>query len=67
MKLKTTIILLIVAVIGFAYVFLYERKQFTTDQIVQRAGMVFPDFNPDRVNRIEIKKGDLVTLLEKTD
>ncbi len=67
MKLKTTIILLIVAAIGFAYVFLYERKQFTTDEIVQRAGMVFPDFNSDRVNRIEIKKGDLVTLLEKTD
>lgn len=67
MKLKTTIILLIVAAIGFAYIFLYEKKQLTTDQIVQRAGVVFPDFKSDRVNRIEIKKGDLVTILEKTD
>lgn len=67
MKLKTTIILLVIAVIGFAYVLLYERKQFTTEQVVQRAGVVFPDFKPDKVSRVEIKKGDQIILLEKTD
>lgn len=67
MKLKTTIILLIIAAIGFAYVFLYERKQFTTEEAVQRAGIVFPDFKSDKVTRIEIKKGDQITLLEKDD
>ncbi|MGR3309171.1 MAG: DUF4340 domain-containing protein, partial [Candidatus Brocadiales bacterium] len=67
MKLKTTIILLIVVAIGFAYVFLYEKKQFTTEQVVQRAGMVLPDFRYNKITRIEIKKGDKITLLEKTD
>ncbi len=67
MKLKTTIILLIVVAIGFAYVFLYEKKQFTTEQVVRRAGMVLPDFRSNKITRIEIKKGDEITLLEKTD
>jgi hypothetical protein len=67
MKLKTTIILLVVVAIGFAYVFLYEKKQFTTEEVVLRAGIVFPNFKPNKVTRLEIKKGDQITLLERSD
>ncbi len=67
MKFRTTIILLIIAVIGAAYIFLYDRKQYRTDVWVQRQQMVLPDYKPGQINKIEIKKGNTNIVLESTD
>ena len=67
MKFRTTIILLIIAVIGAAYIFLYDRKQYRTDVWVQREQMVLPDYKPSQINKIEIKKGGINIVLESTD
>ncbi len=63
MKFRTTIILLIIAVIGAAYIFLYDRKQYRTDVWVQREQMALPDYKPGQINKIEIKKGKRGPLL----
>jgi hypothetical protein len=67
MKFRTTIILLIIAGIGAAYIFLYDRKQYRTDVWVQRQQMVLPDYKPGQINKIEIKKGNTNIVLESTD
>lgn len=67
MKFRTTIILLIIAGIGAAYIFLYDRKQYRTDVWVQREQMALPDYKPGQINKIEIKKGDTKIVLESTD
>ena len=67
MKFRTTIILLIIAVIGAAYIFLYDRKQYRTDVWVQRQQMVLPDYKPGQINKIEMKKGNTTIVLESTD
>ncbi len=64
MKLKTTIILLIVAIIGVCYIFLYERKQFRTEELVQRQQMVLPDYKVTQINKIEIRKDTGSIVLE---
>ena len=56
MKFKTTIILLIIAGIGAAYIFLYDKNQYRKDVWVQRQQMVLPDYKPGQINKIEIKK-----------
>ena len=66
MKFKTTIILLIVAGIGAAYIFLYDRKQYRTDVWVQRQQMALPDYKPGQINKIEMKKGNTNIVLEST-
>ncbi len=67
MKFKTTIILLIVAAIGAAYIFLYDRKQYRTDVWEQRQQMVLPDYKQGQINRIELIKGGTGITLESTD
>ena len=67
MKFKTTIILLIIAGIGAAYIFLYDKKQYRTDVWVQRQQMVLPDYKPGQINKIEMKKGNTTIVLESTD
>ncbi len=67
MKFKTTIILLIIAGIGAAYIFLYDKKQYRTDVWVQRQQMVLPDYKPGQINKIEMKRGDTTIVLESTD
>ncbi len=64
MKLKTTIILLIVAIIGVCYIFLYERKQYRTEELVQRQQMVLPDYTVTQINKIEIRKDTESIVLE---
>lgn len=67
MKFRTTIILLIIAGIGAAYIFLYDRKQFRTDEWVQRQQMALPDYKVDQINKIELKRENGSIVLESTD
>ncbi len=67
MKFKTTIILLIVAAIGAAYIFLFDIKKYRKDVWEQRQQMVLPDYKPGQINKIELKKGDIDIVLESTD
>jgi hypothetical protein len=67
MKFRTTIILLIIAGIGAAYIFLYDKQQYRTDVWVQRQQMVLPDYKPGQINKIEMKRGDTNIVLESTD
>jgi len=67
MKFRTTIILLIIAAIGAAYIFLYDRKQFRTEEWVQRQQMALPDYKIGQINKIELKKEKDSIVLESTD
>ncbi len=67
MKFKTTIILLIVAAIGAAYIFLFDIKKYRKDVWEQRQQMVLPDYKQGQINKIELKKGDIDIVLESTD
>jgi len=67
MKFRTTIILLIIAAIGAAYIFLYDRKQYRTDEWVQRQQMVLPDYKVGQINKIELKKKKDTIILESAD
>ena len=67
MKFQTTIILAIIALIGVAYIFLYERKQYRTEEWKLRQQMVLPDYKPNQINKIEIKKENGSIVLEKVD
>ncbi|GJQ60551.1 MAG: DUF4340 domain-containing protein [Candidatus Scalindua sp. AMX11] len=67
MKFKTTIILFIVAVIGVCYIFLYERKQFRTEELHQRKQMVLPDYKVTQIRKIEIRKEAESIVLENVE
>ncbi len=67
MKFRTTIILLIIAAIGAAYIFLYDRKQYRTEEWVQRQQMVLPDYKIGQINKIDLKKENGLIALESTD
>ncbi len=67
MKFKTTIILLIIALIGVAYIFLYEKKQYRKEVWLQRQMMVLPDYKAGQISKIEIKKEKDSIVLENID
>ncbi len=67
MKLKTTIILLIVAAIGISYVFLYERKQLPHEEWERLQKKVLPDFNAKTIRKIELNNESGKVVLEKAD
>ena len=67
MKFRTTIILLIVAGIGAAYIYLYDKKQYRTDVWMQRQQMVLPDYKPGQIDKIEMKRDGVNIVLESTD
>lgn len=66
MKLKTTIILLIVAAIGISYVFIYERKQLPHEEWERLQKKVFPDFKASIVKKIELSNESGKIVLEKS-
>src|SRR5574337_915532 len=66
MKLKTTIILLIVAAIGISYVFLYERKQLPQEEWERLQKKVLPDFKASMIKKIELNNESGKVVLEKT-
>ena len=66
MKLKTTIILLIVAAIGISYVFLYEKKQLPHEEWERLQKKVIPDFESSMIKKIELNNESGKVVLEKT-
>ncbi|HHT9123132.1 MAG TPA: DUF4340 domain-containing protein, partial [Candidatus Wunengus sp. YC63] len=66
MKLKTTIILLIVAAIGISYVFLYERKQLPQEEWERLQKKVIPDFKSALIKKIELNNESGKIILEKS-
>ncbi|OHC15831.1 MAG: hypothetical protein A3K25_11190, partial [Planctomycetes bacterium RIFOXYB12_FULL_42_10] len=66
MKLKTTIILLIVAAIGISYVFLYERKQLPHEEWERLQKKVIPDFKSSLIKKIELNNESGKIVLEKS-
>lgn len=67
MKFRTTIILAIVAIIGFAYIYLWDKKQYRTEEWKQRQQMVLPDYKEAQIGKIEIIKEKERIVLEKID
>ncbi|MEP9412533.1 MAG: DUF4340 domain-containing protein [Candidatus Brocadia sp.] len=67
MKLKTTIILLIVAAIGISYVFIYERKQLPHEEWERLQKKVIPDFKASMIKRIELINESGKVVLEKSE
>jgi hypothetical protein len=67
MKLKTTIILLVVAIIGISYVFLYEKKQMPQEEWEKLQKKVIPDFKSSLVNKVELNNEWGKILLEKNE
>ncbi len=66
MKLKTTIILLIVAAIGISYVFLYEKKQLPQEEWERLQKKVLPDFKSSMIKKIELNNESGKIVLEKS-
>ena len=64
MKIRNTIILLIIAILIGGYLYLYERKQLTTEEKKERAGKVWT-FKSEDVTKLEIKKGEETILCRK--
>ncbi len=67
MKLKTTIILLVIAVIGISYIFLYEKKQLPQEEWERLQKKVIPDFKSSMIKKIELNNESGKILLEKTE
>ncbi|MEB2310148.1 MAG: DUF4340 domain-containing protein [Candidatus Brocadiaceae bacterium] len=67
MKLKTTIILLIVAAIGISYIFLYEKKQLPHEEWERLQKKVLPDFKSSMIKKIELNNESGKVVLEKTE
>lgn len=65
MKLKTTIILLIVAAIGISYIFLYERKQLPHEEWERLQKKVLPDFKASMIKKIELNNESGKVVLQK--
>lgn len=65
MKFKTTIILVIVALVGAAYVFLYEKKQQTFEEKQRFQNKVFYGLDTDSINKIEVLKEGKPFVFEK--
>ncbi|MBI3009250.1 MAG: DUF4340 domain-containing protein [Candidatus Omnitrophica bacterium] len=64
MKIRNTIILLIIAILIGGYIYLYERKQLTTEEKKERAGKVWT-FKSEDVTKLQIKKGEETILCRK--
>lgn len=67
MKLKTTIILLVVAIIGISYIFLYEKKQLPQEEWERLQKKVIPDFKSSVVKKIELHNENGKFVLEKAE
>lgn len=67
MKLKTTIILLVVAIIGISYVFLYEKKQLPQEEWKRLQKKVIPDFKSSMIKKIEVNNESGKILLEREE
>src|SRR4030067_2806864 len=67
MKFKTTIILLIIAIIGITYIFVYEKKQLPHEEWERLQKKVLPYFKASLVNKIELKNETGKIVLEKAD
>jgi hypothetical protein len=67
MKLKTTIILLVVAIIGISYIFLYEKKQLPREEWDRLQKKVIPDFKSSIVKKIELNNENGKIVLEKAE
>lgn len=67
MKLKTTIILLVVAIIGISYIFLYEKKQLPQEEWARLQKKVIPDFKSSIVKKIELNNENGKIVLEKAE
>jgi hypothetical protein len=66
MKLKNTLLLLVLAVAVFAFIYFFESKQPTTQDSVERAGRVV-HFDRDKINEISIKTPDTRIELVRKD
>lgn len=66
MKLKNTLLLLVVAVAIYGFIHLYESKQPTTQEAAERAGRVVK-FDRDKITKIAIRTTDTKIDLEKRD
>ncbi len=67
MKPRNLIILAVVVIAVASYIFFYERHQMTSDEARERAGKVFPDFDRDAVQEIEIHNSHGNFQLVKSD
>ncbi len=66
MRLKTTLVLLGLVVALGLFVQFYEKGKLSTDERMSLAKTVFPEFNPDTVSKLEIKRGDGLFVMERT-
>lgn len=67
MNVKTTIILLILLVIAIPAAIILPKHIKTTEEVELAKDKVFPDLKTRSAQRMEIKKGDLHIVCEKTD
>ncbi len=67
MKVRTTFLLLIVAVAAFVFIRLYDQNNLTTRQAQEQKAEVFEKFDRDNLKSIEIKTGDETISLKQEE
>jgi hypothetical protein len=69
MRLRNTLVLLVVAAALVVFVFVFEARSPSTDEMLEAERLAFPDFeeNKDRADAIELARGDAKTVFVKRD
>ena len=67
MKPRTAIVLLVIALAGWAAVLLWEKDLPGTEERLEKAGLLLPQVDRDAVRRVEIRRPDQAILLERED
>ncbi len=67
MRPRTALVLLVVALLGWAVVLLWEKDVPGTEERLARAGLLLPDVERDAVRRVEIRRPGGTIVLARTD
>ncbi|GEM_PF-6858376 len=67
MRPRTALVLLVIALVGWAVVLLWEKDVPGTEERLEKAGLLLPDVDRDAVRRVEIRRPGTTVVLSRVD
>ncbi len=67
MRPRTALVLLVIALVGWAVVLLWEKDVPGTEERLEKAGLLLPDVDRDAVRRVEIRRPGTTLVLARVD
>ena len=67
MRPRTALVLLVIALVGWAVVLLWERDVPGTEERLEKAGLLLPDVDRDAVRHLEIRRPGTTIVLSRVD